>query len=454
MTRRAWARLDNASNIFLAARNDADPKVFRLSAELDHDVDPARLQRALEVTFDRYPLYHAVLRKGLFWHYLQDSDLSPVATRDELSPCAPLYFPDRRTLLFRVVHHGRRIAVEVFHALSDGTGALWFLTDLLEEYFREPGPQAPGTDPAEPRHELTRDSFAHYFRRRRGPAHGPFGSAAAAPALAVDPGGLSAAGGAGPPPLTRLPRRRVLRLRGTRSPDNRPRVVELSAPVNAMLALARAEGVTLTAYLVALFLDSVRRSVGEARVPQTLTVSVPVNLRQFFPSTSARNFFATTRLGHTFDATADDLGSVSRSLDAQLRGRVTPQRLERKLRRLIRLERLPLLRILPRVVKDAVLALINRANNRSLSVAISNLGRVRLPEPAESHVRRMFLHVSAVRPQFGAVSHDGVLTVSFTSPFTEVDHVREFARNLTGRGVTVTLAENRVTEDELEGVPG
>jgi hypothetical protein len=43
VTRRAWVRLDNASNIFLAARSDADPKVFRISAEMDHEVDPQLL---------------------------------------------------------------------------------------------------------------------------------------------------------------------------------------------------------------------------------------------------------------------------------------------------------------------------------------------------------------------------------------------------------------------------
>ena len=49
MSTRAWARLDNASNIFLAARSARDPKVFRLGAELDHEVDPVLLQRALLV---------------------------------------------------------------------------------------------------------------------------------------------------------------------------------------------------------------------------------------------------------------------------------------------------------------------------------------------------------------------------------------------------------------------
>ncbi len=480
MTRRAWVRLDNASNIFLAARTDADPKVFRMSAETDHDVDPHLLQQALEATFDRYPLYHAVLRRGVFWYYLQDSDLRPVVTAEEQHTCAPLYQADRRNLLFRVMHHRRRIVLEVFHALSDGTGALWFLTDLATAYHRlrypdherpiqesigatgpPPGSAGthagtrPGGDAAEPRHDLSADSFRHYFLRRRREgstaAESAFSREASPAALTVEDDAPSSSpeSGHGGRRRPRRPPRQVYRVGGTRTPDNRTRAVELTMPARDVLALARAEGVALTMYLIALFFESIRRSSGGLGTTPTLAASVPVNLRQFFPSTSARNFFATVRVEHTYGAGADDVGSVSRQLDGQFRPKATPEALERKLRRFIRFERMPVLRILPRPLKDLILKLVNWGSNRSLSVAVSNLGRVSLPEAAASHVGRMLFHVSAVRPQFCAISHAGLLTLTFTSPFTETGHIREFARLLTARGIDVTVAAARVTEDEL-----
>ncbi|WP_449281824.1 alcohol acetyltransferase [Leucobacter sp.] len=458
MSGRAWVRLDNASNIFLAARSDADPKVFRVSAEMDHDVDPELLQRALDTTYDRYPLYRAVLRRGVFWYYLQDSDLRPLVAAEQQHTCAPIYQADRRTLLFRVLHHRRRVILEIFHALSDGTGALWFLTDLVNTYtrLRYPGP---GEHPAEPSHELAADSFGHYFRRRgrrSGPqrddpeAEAAFSREAAPAALTVEHSARSASAPPGEPRRRGLhAARRVHRVAGTRTPDNRTRVVELTMPVGDVLALARAEGATLTMYLTALFFESVRLSSGGLGGHRTLAASVPVNLRQFFPSTSARNFFATIRVEHRYGEGPDDLGSICRGLESQFRPKAAPEALERKLRRFIRFERTPVLRVVPRPLKDLILDLINRGANRGLTVAVSNLGRVVLPEPAESRVGRMLFHVSAVRPQFCAMSHAGLLTVSFTSPFVETGHVREFARLLTARGVDVTVAAARVTEAEL-----
>lgn len=511
MTRRAWVRLDNASNIFLAGRTDADPKVFRISAETDHEVDPHLLQQALDDTYDRYPLYHAVLRRGVFWYYLQDSDLRPVVTADALHTCSALYQVDRRDLLFRVVHHQRRVALEVFHALSDGTGALWFLTDLMTEYMRlrypdaaadvaagadpigadggaadgagEPGPVAdlhanPG-DVAEALvespHGLSADSFVHYFRKgtRNGPAvadppsapsTGDSPQSAGDSSTTADTSAPSATPDA-PSQATPAPRglralrsstaqgvrhlSGVYRVKGTRTPDNRTRVVELTMAADQVLPLARTEGVAVTMYLTALFFEAIRLASGDLGRSRTLAASVPVNLRQFFPSDSPRNFFATVRVEHTYGNGADDLGSICRSLAAQFQPGATPEALEKKLRKFIRFERNPLLRVVPRPLKDVFLGLINRANNRGLSVAVSNLGRVTLPEPAESHVRRMMFHVSAVRPQFCSMSHDGILTISFTSPFTETDHVREFTRMLTDSGVDVTVSASRVTEAEV-----
>jgi hypothetical protein len=246
--------------------------------------------------------------------------------------------------------------------------------------------------------------------------------------------------------------RRVHRVVGTRTPDDRPRLVELSMPATQALALAKPHGVPVTLFLTALFFESIRESSGGLGRSQTIAASVPVNLRQFFPSLSPRNFFATVRVAHTYGRGDDDLGAICRDLAAQFLPETTPAALEAKMRRFLRFERSPVLRIVPRPLKDLLLRLINRANNRGLTVAVSNLGRVVLPEPAESRIRKMLFHVSAVRPQFCSMSHDGVLTISFTSPFQETDHVRVFARMLTEQGVDVTVAATRVTEDEVDGV--
>lgn len=66
MDNKNWIRLDNASNIFVAARNDTDTKVFRLTAVMKEQIKENFLQQALIKTYNEYPLFHNVLRRGFF----------------------------------------------------------------------------------------------------------------------------------------------------------------------------------------------------------------------------------------------------------------------------------------------------------------------------------------------------------------------------------------------------
>ena len=45
-----WYKVDNVAKVFLASINRRDPRVFRVSCTLNEDVDPDRLNQALEQT--------------------------------------------------------------------------------------------------------------------------------------------------------------------------------------------------------------------------------------------------------------------------------------------------------------------------------------------------------------------------------------------------------------------
>ena len=88
--------------------------------------------RFLRIVQDVYK--RQVMRKGFFWYYLEKSDLKPKVKEEVDPPCLNLYIRDRKTLLFQVVYYKNRINFEVFHALTDGTGAIQFLKELVKNY--------------------------------------------------------------------------------------------------------------------------------------------------------------------------------------------------------------------------------------------------------------------------------------------------------------------------------
>jgi NRPS condensation-like uncharacterized protein len=132
-----WMRLDNAAKIYPAARSQNWSNVFRLSVTLKEDVDVAVLQSALDVTVRRFPSIAARLRRGVFWYYLQQISRVPSIRQEHSYPLANMSRDEIRRCAFRVIVYGKRIAVELFHSLTDGNGGLVFLKSLTAEYLSQ-----------------------------------------------------------------------------------------------------------------------------------------------------------------------------------------------------------------------------------------------------------------------------------------------------------------------------
>lgn len=132
-----WVKLDNAAKIYPAARRKNWSNLFRQSVTLTENIDVRVLQNALDVTVKRFPSIAARLRKGAFWYYLQQVESAPQISEEH---SYPLVFMDReemRKCAFRVIAYKNRIAVEYFHSLTDGNGALVFLKSLTAEYLEQ-----------------------------------------------------------------------------------------------------------------------------------------------------------------------------------------------------------------------------------------------------------------------------------------------------------------------------
>ena len=101
MAKTKWYELDNAAKIVPSTTKGADTRVFRISCELKEEVDGTLLQQALDMTVPDFPHFASILRKGLFWYYLDSSDIRAVV-QPENKPCSAIYREGRRRLLYRV----------------------------------------------------------------------------------------------------------------------------------------------------------------------------------------------------------------------------------------------------------------------------------------------------------------------------------------------------------------
>ena len=96
-----WRKLDNAALAFPLVTGKDDTRVFRFYCQLKEKVDGEILQSALDQAMEKYPLFQAVLRKGLFWFYLEHRSLRAVVNRRQSRHAAVCIFRIKNPFCFR-----------------------------------------------------------------------------------------------------------------------------------------------------------------------------------------------------------------------------------------------------------------------------------------------------------------------------------------------------------------
>lgn len=417
MTRRKpieWTKLDNAAKIFPPNTNEKDTKVFRFVCELREEVDKEVLQQALDQTLPLFPMYQTVLRRGMFWYYMETTDTKPEVKEESKLPCNTLYRHNRKNLLYEVTYYKKRINLEMYHAITDGTGALCFLKTLLYFYitlkYREDFKELPTLDYDASFTQKTEDSYLKYY--------------------------------SGDKTLDKVKLTKAYRIAGRRSLDNRLKVIEGTMSVKEVLELAHRYDTTMTIYLTALFLKAIYQDMPARGRKLPVVLSVPVNLRAYFPSVTARNFFATINIKYHFGKSSDKLEDIIRDVKASFERELTTEKLQTHLNRLSALEHNAFMRVVPLTLKDYVLRFATYLSDRGITATLSNVGKITTTKELAPYIRLFDCFTSARRPQICMCSFGDTLVISFTSPFVGTDIQKNFFRILTEEGVAITVASN------------
>lgn len=418
-----WMRLDNAALIYPATMNRSWTALFRVSAELTETVDPDILEVAQRKTLRRFPSFSVKLRRGVFWFYLEHSDDCPRVQQDVGNPCVRMRLADNGGFGLRVRYYEKRIAVEFFHVLTDGTGGFVFLNTLVAEYLTlKYGVSVPRggnvLDCSEqPKPEEIEDSFAvhsgRYSMSRREP--------------------------------------RAYHLHGTPETDGFVHILTGMLKTSDVLAKAREKGVTLTEYLTAVMIlaaDSIqRRDTPHERAYRPVKICVPINLRKIFPSVTMRNFSNYVNPGIDPRLGQYEFDEVLNIVHHFMAMEITKKLLNVKITTNVQSERNPFLRAMPLFVKNAAMkAVFSHVGDALSTTSLSNLGVVSLPPEMKQYVTRMDLILGplSVNPVCaGALSYNGTLYINFTRTIRESAFEREFFSRLVKLGLHVSIESNQ-----------
>lgn len=410
-----WFRLDNAAIMFPSASTARNTRVFRITCQLTQEVDPKILQQALEKAAAQNPGFVCTMRSGLFWHYLERSGETPQVRRETFTPCSQIYSVNKKRLLFYVSYYRRRIHLEVYHALADGTGAVAFMRQLIVYYLLEAhgdelGDDAPAPGLCDSAAQRSEDSF----RKHYSPQHGQ----------------------------ARIHMPKALQIKGRRTGDKHYNIIEGAASAKELLALAHRYNTTITGLLCGLYMQAIATVASAVEKRRPVVITVPVDLRNIFPSRTLRNFFTTSNIAYDFSAGSSELADLTQAVTHALKSDEAKAALIARMNSLVSIQRNPFLRIAPLPLKDLAISISKSINVRGETAVLSNLGRMELPPALEKYVNLFSATSSTSNMHLCVLTYNDCLTMTFSSSFQENEVARVFFRSLTAEGVAVTLSSN------------
>lgn len=412
-------RLDNAAKIFPGMLSRRRTTIFRISAEIDAPVRIELLEEAYRRMLDRCSYYRVELRKGLFWYYFEHNPATPRVEAESRYPC--LYQPYKKRGVFphRVLAYRNRIAFEIAHCLTDGTGALNFLNGLIAEYLRLRGETIEsGSLPIDAREEPNPGEFADGFKKAYRP---------------------------GVPPAKALSR--ALRFGGRAARVPQFFVLEGRVSGAGLKEKAAGYGVTIGEFLTSLLIwvcEEEMRERGLKKRP--IRISIPINLRRFYDSSTMRNFVLAVEPG--IDPRLGDFSfeDIIEKVHYFMRSELDHRFIRRQIARNIQGELNPFVKVVPLGVKDFILRRMYSLYGTSIfTLGFSNLGRVSIPDDMEPFIQSyQFIpppHDNALNAT--SIAYGGTTSLCFASTIEDTSIERRFFRSLRRMGVPVAVRTNR-----------
>ena len=314
-----------------------------------------------------------------------------------------------RTCAYRVYYQENTIAIEAFHALTDGYGAIASFTTLVAEYLRlKYGISIPVThtlidlDELPADHE-TSDAYQIYQEGK---------------------------------PLLQ-PNRYAYQIPGQAVPSRMVQISNKTISTDRLLAVSRKYGVSMTALLSTVMAQSVmeiQRYHHPSGKIKPVRVMVPVDLRRMFPSKTLRNFILYALPTMEAEETALPLQDRLRSFREQMKQQIEHKRLASIMAYNVRAQKTWFFRLFPLVLKRMILRIGNRFFGEvNSSVTVTNLGNVTLPDEMAPYVSRIEVTLTPrLRSPYNCavIAYSGALSINVSRfcPKPELETV--FFRNL------------------------
>ena len=419
-----WHRLDNTANIFPVISHKRFSSVYRISVRLKQDIIPDLLAQALNETLPLFPNFCVRLKKGIFWYYFENNNKQPLIEEEQFIPCGYIDPSLNNQFLFKVKYYKKRISLEVFHAITDGTGSIRFLKELTFRYLRLAHPQDQKlslTDSCAIQNMSNiEDSYLINYEQR---------------------------------PRTKYNNQKSYAIKGDKLPLFAVGIIHGHIDIKNLLAICRKEEVSITQYFSAVLIWSIYNEyLNRKPNPLPIMLTIPVNLRPYFSSTTMMNFFTLVLVGLKIRKSSYTFKEILDIVSKQFKEKITKKTLSDRISYNVSAEKNIFIRFFPLFIKNIALKVTYMRSSRASTMSFTNVGKIEVPQEYIPYINTFEVLLSANNAEpikCSLCSFNDKAVVSFMSRLKDTSIQRAFFRKLAADGLNVTLESNGAHYENL-----
>lgn len=359
-----WRKLDNTAKIF-SLDDNRNTNIFRYSVLLKEDIDIKVLEKALNKTLVDCPSFKMKIGVGLFWNYLELNHKKPIIKEENEIPCEHINFKKNNDYLFKVTYYKNKINLDIFHVLTDGTGAMTLLKTLIYNYLNLKY-NLTSNIKIENDTNKYQDQYLKYYDANYKMSY-DFKSAYQLPGIA------------------------------NKKINNTYHYI---VSVKEIKKVCKKLNVTITEYLTAIYIYAMYLSVYNKKSGKEINVTIPINLRKFFNEETSANFF--TYMNVTSNICRKESLSFNDVLNythQEFKEKLTDNKIREYLARDVNLGMNLPIRLVPLFIKKLFIKFMGVLVTKSSTTTLSNVGVVEINDNYKKYIDNILVLVMPGRIQ-------------------------------------------------------
>ena len=433
-----WRKLDNSAKIFPLSAGKKYSTVFRLSAVMKEKVNPSLLEKAVNITLEKYSSFKVKMKYGFFWYYLEENNKVPIIEEENNYPCKYIEPSKNNDYLFKVTYFDTKINIDIFHALTDGGSGTVFFREIIYTYLELLHPTVFNSN-----ERLVRkidfnaeDSYLkNYIKNSKGNSSS----------------------------------KKAYILKGKKIKLGAISAIHEIIDMSDLKKECEKYNATVTQYLTAVLIYSIyEANYKKNKSKKPIKVCIPVNLKKYFPSKTMSNFFSYITLEANMkslvqnseekkeqkNSNEDEINflfeNIIEFVKNDFKQKLTEEEIIKTMSANVKLGTNLFIKVIPLELKKAIVRLSYLEIRKYTTITFSNIGRIGIIGKYKDYIDE-FLMLIAPEPvekiKCSGCTFENKMSFTFTSILNDNNIEKTFYNFLKNRGIKVKVESNGVLND-------